>query len=101
MDTTVVVFRKDREGVVFALMPELPADICGMYCTCYEHVGQHGSADYHGCVTRSHPAAPNDYADLLSELERRGYHVEVRKRASPTMHERRRWLAAAWQREHP
>ena len=36
MDTTVVMFRTDREGVVFALFPELPADDFGRSCTAYE-----------------------------------------------------------------
>ena len=40
METTVVVFRMDKEGIVFALMPELPADNQGWYCTCYQHIGQ-------------------------------------------------------------
>ena len=32
-ETTVVIFRMDREGVVFALFPELPADNYGYFCT--------------------------------------------------------------------
>ncbi len=93
MDTTIVIFRMDREGIVFALMPELPADNHGTYCTCYQHIGQHCAADYQGCIFHSRPAASEEYADLLIELEKRGYHVEVRQRAMPIMHERRRQLA--------
>ena len=33
---------------VIALFPELPSDLYGDYCDAYEHVGQHGGADYHG-----------------------------------------------------
>ena len=95
METTIVIFRLDREGIVFALMPELAADNYGRSCTCYQHIGQHCAADYHGCIAASRPAKPNEYADLLIELERRGYHVEVRRRATPVMHDRRRWLATA------
>jgi hypothetical protein len=91
--TTVVVFRMDKEGIVFALFPELPADNHGTYCTAYQHVGQHCAADYYGCVARSRSAKPDEYADLLIELERRGYHVDVRRRATPIMHERRRLFA--------
>jgi hypothetical protein len=90
VETTVVIFRMDRQGIVFALLPELPTDIHGVYCTCYEHVGQHSSADYHGCIASSRPATPTEYGDLLIELERRGYHVDARRRATPVMHERRR-----------
>ncbi len=93
METTVVVFRMDKEGIVFALMPELPADNQGWYCTCYQHIGQHCAADYYGCIAQSRSAKSDEYSDLLIELERRGYHVEVRQRATPVMHERRRRFA--------
>jgi hypothetical protein len=91
--TTIAIFRMDRQGIVFALFPELPADNDGCYCTCYEHVGQHGVADYRRCIASSRSANPDEYADLLTELERRGYYLEVRQRATPVMHERRRSFA--------
>ena len=90
---TAVVFRRDREGVIFAMFPELPADNYGVYCTCYQTVGQHCAADYLGCVANSRPARSDEYADLLTELKRRGYHLRVCKRAAPAMQERRRRLA--------
>jgi hypothetical protein len=93
METTIVIFRRDKEGIIFALMPELPADNQGIYCTCYQHIGQHCAADYHGCLAHSRPARPQEYADLLVELEKRGYHVIVKQRATPVMHERRRRFA--------
>lgn len=96
MDTTTVIFRVDDEGEVFALMPELPADNLGHFCTSYVHVGQHGSADYQACVTHSRPATADEYAALFTELERRGYHLNVQQRATAVMHERRRMLAAQW-----
>ena len=92
MECTAVVFRMDREGVVFALFPELPADNRGFYCDCFQHVGQHCAADYYGCIRHSRPATPTDYADLLAELTQRGYRLEVRKRATNVMHDRRRQL---------
>jgi hypothetical protein len=94
MDTTSVIFRMDDEGTVFALFPELPADNLGTYCTSFVHVGGHGSADYPHCIAHSRPAIPDEYADLFTELERRGYHLDVQRRATAVMHERRRWLAA-------
>lgn len=75
--TTSVVFRIDRHGNLFALMPEIPADNYGEYCTAYERVWQHSMADYGLCMARSRPAPPEDYADLLIELEQRGYKVAV------------------------
>ena len=89
-EKTVVIFRRDKEGIVFALMPELPADSQGQYCTCYQQVGQHSAADYFGCIGNSHPAQPGEYADLLAELQRRGYAVKVHRRATAAMQARRR-----------
>ena len=93
METTVVIFRVDRIGVVFALFPELPADYQGLYCTCYQHVGQHCSADYYGFIADSRPATPAEYASLFAELKQRDYKMTIRQRATSAMHERRRRLA--------
>jgi hypothetical protein len=98
MSEVVVIFRKDRTGWrdCFALFPELPSDQHGHYCTAFQHVGQHCAADYHGCIAHSDPASPAAYKDLYEELERRGYNLTVRSRATPEMHERRRRIAAEW-----
>ncbi len=94
MNEIIVVFRRERTGGCFALFPELPADDRGVLCTAYQHVGQHCAAEYDLCVSRSDPAVPAEYRDLFEELERRGYDLTVRCRATPDMHERRRRLAA-------
>ncbi len=99
METTSVIFRLDREGIVFALFPELPSDNYGYYCTAYQHIGQHSAANFQGCIAQSRPALADEYADLFEELERRGYHLHVHQRATPVMHERRRWIAAQWRGE--
>ena len=68
-----VIFRVwGRDKEVMALFPAEPADYEGRYCSSYAHVGQHGSADYAGCVMRSRPATPEEYADLLAELKSYG-----------------------------
>jgi hypothetical protein len=58
---TEVVFRVDKagafKGTVFAMLPHECADLKGNV-TCYEHVGQHHSADYRGCISKSRPATP-------------------------------------------
>lgn len=90
-----VVFRKDRTGDIFALFPTECEDYTGRYCGCYQHVGQHCSADYFGCIQDSRPATPAEYADLKTELERIGYTLRVIRRASPAHHEARRQEAAA------
>lgn len=94
MSVTAVIFRVDREGTVFALFPELPADYDGLYCLCYQHVGEHCSADYFGCIAASRLATADEFADLFNELKRRGYEMRVCRRASREMHERRRQEAA-------
>jgi hypothetical protein len=90
-ETTLVVFRKWRDsGSVIALFPEIPSDISGFFCEAYEHVGQHGGADYYGVVQATRPASPEEAAPLAGELTRIGYKLKPIKRASRTTHERRR-----------
>ena len=64
---TPVMFRRWRDGGIIALFPEIPADLTGGVMA-YEHVGQHGAADYSLVMARTVPARPGDYADLLREL---------------------------------
>ena len=75
------------------LFPEIPADLYGQYCDSYEHVGQHGGADYHGVIMNTRPANTEESADLVEELTRIGYQLRPIKRASQLHHERRRRLA--------
>jgi len=94
-DADVVVFRRWKEnGDVIALFPALPADLYGEYCDAYEHVGQHGGADYHGVVQHTRPCSLNDAADLVTELRRIGYILQPRRRASQVHHDRRRQIAS-------
>jgi hypothetical protein len=83
-DKTVVVFRmwKAEPKGCFALFPFVPHDRNGLYCESYEHVGQHGGADYSGCIADSRPATPAEYAALKRELESPPYEYRliVRKR---------------------
>ena len=96
MNQIAVIFRRDRTGRrdCFALFPELPGDDRGFFCTAYQHIGEHCAADYDRCVAHSDPAAAHEYVELYEELERRGYVLSVRRRATPEMHERRRRIAA-------
>ena len=91
-EKTVVVFRKWRKGYqvsplceIIALFPHLKAfpGIKGFTsCQSFEHVGQHGAADYQHCILNSVPAKPDEYASLVKELEGNyGYNLEIRKRA--------------------
>lgn len=69
---TKVVFRKWRNGDVIALFPD---DVNPYDSTVisYMHVGQHGAADYAYVVYKTHPAQPDEYRSLLSELRNIGY----------------------------
>jgi len=98
LDTTPVVFRvwiDYKDAKVFALFPTDFADNYGVLCGCYQHVGQHCSADYHHCIRHSRPAKPEEYADMKTELERIGYTLRVIQRATYYHHEKRRQEATA------
>ena len=77
-----VVFRRWQNGDVIALFPALPADLYGEYCDAYEHVGQHGGADYFGVIQHSTPCSIEESADLATELRRIGYVLRPRRPAS-------------------
>ena len=101
-EITPVVFRvwidkysSDRGFEVFALFPTIYADNTGNYCSSYQHIGQHSSADYHHCINQSRPAAPEEYADLKAELERIGYTLQVIQWATHQHHEQRQATIAA------
>lgn len=88
---TLVVFRRWRDtGGIIALFPELPSDYEGRFCDAYEHVGQHGGADYHGVVQATRPVSVDEARDLVVELTRIGYRLKPIKRASQRVHESRR-----------
>jgi hypothetical protein len=83
-DKTIVVFRiwklKSCLGDCLALFPEVYEG--GGMCMAYEHVGQHGGADYSECIRRTRPATPKEYSSLKRELEGAPfrYVLDVRKR---------------------
>ena len=68
---TEVLFRKEGKTVL-AVFPYEPADAAGNF-PCYATIGQHGACalSYYQKLTR--PAKPDEYAGLLSELQRQGY----------------------------
>lgn len=80
---TKVVFRVWKsghgKGETIALFPHIEADHAGN-CLCYERVGQHGAADYSGCIRATRPATSEEATPLKSELERLGYRLEVIQR---------------------
>lgn len=79
----LVVFRvfKDQ-GNVLALFPEDIQYPDGA-CNSYQHIGQHGGADYSHCIQITRPATPKEYAPLKRELEGIGYSLLVRRKYIP------------------
>ena len=76
-EQTRVIFRKWSNGDILALFPDIQD---WEYVMSYEHVGQHGNADYDGCIGQTKPATPDEYQSLAAELTAIGYDLQVRKR---------------------
>lgn len=95
----LVIYRRwkgNNGGDIIALFPEIPSDIYGRFCLSYEHVGQHGGADFYGVVQATKPVSLEDAADLFRELEQIGYILRPIKRASFKVHEARRATARSY-----
>ena len=80
MEKEIVIFRKERNGDIFAVFPY---DICDpqLNMTCFAHVGQHSAMnpDY---FRETKPATPDEYEPLQKELESRGYNLEIKQRVN-------------------
>jgi hypothetical protein len=93
-ERTLVIFRRWRDsGDIIALFPEIPSDTLGWFCEAYEHVGQHGGADYHAIIAATRPVTLEEAAPLAEELTRIGYRLVPIQRASRWVHELRRETA--------
>ena len=81
--TTDMIFRVDTKkefrGQVYALFPHEVSTQSGSV-TFYQHVGQHGSADYNHCIKTSRLATEEEAKDLREELESIGYNIQVVKK---------------------
>lgn len=89
----LVIFRKWQNDDLIALFPAIPSDIHGYFCEAYEHLGQHGGADYHGVIKATRPATVEQTVSLVKELMRIGYNLKVIKRTSQKVHQQRRAMA--------
>lgn len=86
---TPVIFKK-FEGEVTALFPTIPGNNSPATMTCYAHIGQHGIADQMWAALAK-PARPDEYADLLEELQSIGYDdLVIRRRMSRRDYETRK-----------
>jgi len=69
-----IIFRKWRDnGDVIAVFPEWPSAIHFGEVNSYEHVGQSGGADYDLVISKTVPAKPAEYKELLEELIAKDY----------------------------
>jgi hypothetical protein len=67
-----VIFRVFKtEGDVIAFLLDAPAN--PGHVLSYQHIGQHGEAQYGHCLTVTRPATEAEAAPLLAELRRVGY----------------------------
>jgi len=75
-EITPVVFRVWPDtGDVLALFPFI--DEGNGLCSSYEHLGQHGAADYTACILKTRQAAEHEYLRLHQELTEMGYALRV------------------------
>lgn len=76
-DRDRVVFRKWPNGDIIALFIDYQ---CGRVMS-FEHIGQHGEADYGYVVDHTVPATSEEYGALYNELTHvYGYNLEIRTR---------------------
>ena len=78
---TKVIYRKFKDGEeIIAVFPELsyPGFVSrkGLVLS-YEHIGQHGEADYDHIIKMTTIAFPKDYEVLKAQLEDLGYDLEI------------------------
>lgn len=75
-----------KTPVIFRMFRTLPKTCIALFpylddgpgrCMSYEHVGQHGGANYLSVMGITNPATPEQYADLKTELEEIGYKLEI------------------------
>jgi len=77
------VFRKYKDGEVIALFPQIAGScLSGWDCCSYQHIGQHGAAVIAVVVQQTTLATPDEYAELLAELEQIGYNPVAAKRCT-------------------
>jgi len=84
---TDVIFRVLTIGDITEVTALFPHDVETPegHISCYAHVGQHGSADYRYCVSKSRLATKEEYRDLKNELENAvGYNLNIVQKQNRT-----------------
>jgi hypothetical protein len=74
MPTAVIYRAYPDDGDVVALFPEAPSSVTDPHLvTCYQHIGQHGAADYQLVVKQTRLATEAEAESLHQELQSIGY----------------------------
>ena len=100
-EITKVVFRKDKDGEITAVFPEVPSSCFDWYqMSCYAHMGQHGGCVYDWYIT-TRLASPEEYESLKQELESAPYFykLQVVKRITHAMRQKRKLAWQSWQKK--
>jgi len=82
---TQIIFRVDKDNEIFALFPHEVSNNNGDV-TCYQHIGQHSSADYTHCIKQSKIATPTQSLPLYQELISLGYNLEVIRKQNRSLY---------------
>jgi hypothetical protein len=80
---TDVIFRVVSINGITEVTAFLPHEVDSFegHVNCYAHCGQHGTADYHYCVSKSRLATKDEYKDLKKEMENLfGYNFRILKK---------------------
>lgn len=78
-DQEIVIFRKFKDGDIIALFPGQAQYHVG-HVGSYEHIGQHGTADYNQVISITKPATKRESASLKKELKEIGHDLIERKK---------------------
>ncbi len=87
-EITEVIFRKEKDGDIMAILPYEPFNHVRNVVACYVHTGQHGGCHFDYALKETKPAKPNEYADLLAEMNGLGYNIKAIKRINYRKYER-------------
>jgi hypothetical protein len=86
---TKVIFRM-FEGVVIALMPEIPyAQDKPSLCESFSVKDGHAAANYDLIIENSKPAKPEEYKHCYDIMTRYGYNIDIRKQCTQQMRRKR------------
>lgn len=91
---------RNYDAYIVALFPELPGSRKPRECLAYVFPAVGFQAmDYEYVMTHSRPAKTKDYREVLAELKKNDFPVNLIQQASPIMHERRKKAAETYSAE--